>query len=310
MMNEIFNYELKKKYIDSQKGRNVTLEEKMISIFCISYPLEEKYGDISTFTVKQIFEFYKYYNSRSILQLHNINCQLRMYADWCILNKEVQSDGQNHYAEITVKELSTCVNTAKTENIIISSEDIESICNELINPFEKFIVSALFDGIMGDYCTELTEVRMKDFINDNGVWKVKLNTGRCIPVSNNTYVYARESALSYSYSTITGKEVKFKEDDDRCVKNKWNTYGEENKLKRRKVIYNTLVAISDLVGKQLTVLGLIESGRIEKIREYMKQDQDNNIEDVIKRHEDIEYVYGKIFQLPIWESTYGKYVAP
>ena len=47
-------------------------DENNDSISDISKQLEKLYGDISTFNVKQIIEFYKFYNSRSIMKLKNI----------------------------------------------------------------------------------------------------------------------------------------------------------------------------------------------------------------------------------------------
>ena len=72
------------------------------------------------------------------MKLQNINSQLKIYTDWCISNKLIENDGQNHFAEITVKEMGTCVNKAKTENIILTKDDIDEICKELENYFEKF----------------------------------------------------------------------------------------------------------------------------------------------------------------------------
>lgn len=309
-MEDIFNKELKMKYFDSQKGRNLTLNDSLISIFRISKQLEKQYGDISTFNVKQIIEFYKFYNSRSIMKLQNINSQLKIYTDWCISNKLIENDGQNHFAEITVKEMGTCVNKAKTENIILIKDDIDEICKELENYFEKFIVSAMFDGICGNYCSEISELKASDFKLKDGIRYANLNSGRTIPVSDSTYVYAKQASLTYDYTSVTGKEFQFKSDDIRCIKNKWNAYGVETQTKRRKIVYNSLVNISEITGRQVTIGGLNESGRINMINNLYKNDENKgkSIEYIIKNNPDIEYIYGEIFQMSIWLYTYGGYI--
>ena len=75
-------------------------------------------------------------------------------------------------------------------------------------------------------------------------------------------------------------------------------------------MYNSLVNISEITGRQVTIGGLNESGRINMINDLYKNDENKgkSIDYIIKNNPDIEYIYGEIFQMPIWLYTYGEYI--
>lgn len=275
---------------------------------------ETRYAkDCCEWTTTEIINFLKYLNSGAIDGLRYKLSTLKIYTDWC-MNHFLVSDNQNHYLEITSNILMNCVNPIVVKNLRLSYDQMQSILESLINPSDQFIMLALYEGINGFQCGEITSARIGMFDKDKK--EMHTSEGRIIPVSDKLIGYAEESVDEYKYYTFSGDESNVLElygDEDLIVKyfpNRVDTSPD----KLRRGIHTRLKRMLDYCGlyKRINIKNIVESGRMHSIETVVKEKGMSGIEEFFTYPEliqDNEYIYGSIRNRKEYVMIYREFIS-
>lgn len=197
----MYNEDFKRNYL--RQIENAALYEQQFNTF---ERFEELYGkDVYDFTVSQILTVYKSIGTTSIYFLYHINNRNERYADYA-LNQNVVKDGQNHFSEIKMPVLMSCLDNAGIKSSVISKNDLRVYIGRLLNPLDKYLMWACFEGLDGDDHSEITRLKLSDI--DEKTKTAKLISGRIIHVSDELILEAKESKNTYYYNKYLVKESK------------------------------------------------------------------------------------------------------
>ena len=268
----MYNSEFKERYLNENEERNASLKLNVDLLFRRIEDTESRLEkDLYNFSVKEILNYYKSLCTPSLESLMVMNNQYKLYTAYA-LNNGLVSDNQNHYDEIDVVQLNQCVNMALAQDKVITEKELLDIIKTDIieNVSEKFMCLALFEGICGKECVELTSLRYEDF--DRTSKTVALCTGRVVEVSELLIDLAEESSKEYEYNTSTnGKCRSYHLDDPRCIKRLANSISDEP-IRRQKTIRRRLDKIKSATGCNAFGIGsLQESGRLEMVRKLREK---------------------------------------
>jgi len=304
----MYNEELKKKYIEDNKFRNLNLEKQCEVLFKRCQPYEERLNkDISCFSTLEIIECFKSFNTVSLESLMNAKSQYKIYTDWCInhegTNITVETKYQNHFREVNLEMLKRCLNYYLMTKRVITRDYILNNWDVLLNPVEKFIMLGIFEGIGAN-----TNIAYKDFEGltidnfDTKTHKLKLKD-RLINFSNELYQVAKESAdatelLVYAKS---GREMHIRLTSDRdglIVKPACNA----KSFDYRNILLKKMQKIKDAFDNYIITLQLLkESGRIEMINKLVATGM--TIEDALSDKEVVN-TYGAVTAKKRYISNY------
>lgn len=303
----MYDEKLKNAYIDEHEYMNLNLKTVMTKLFNELEPVEEKLNkDSSNFTVAEILDFYKSLCTASLERLLVTNSQMHKYAAYCLKNSLVK-DNQNHYEEIGNETLMRCLNLAKAKDKIIAREDLLKEIYQLPNPSDQFLVLAMFEGIGGKKNSDFFELNARDFKDG----KVYL-PNRELEISNVLNSLAEEASNEYVYYAYKAdgdfRELNYLSTDTNIIKQMYNAKEDTEAVKRQR-IYNKLIRIKNYLGRECyTRAALLESGRIEMIKEFMREDDTQNLDETIRKHQkEISYRYGFIYSIPRYILKYGDY---
>lgn len=304
----MFNEKVKQRYINYNPNSNHRFDKVMTNYFKRAETMETMLSkDLAQFTSGEILAMYKSFATPSFNMLVVINNQFLNYTNWYM--KEVGTkDNQNHYKEIRDDILMGCVSYAAQKSTIITREKLLEMIEGFMNPYEQFLYLALFEGIKGEQMSDFYDLRMKDFPDQ---YTVRL-PGRTLDISKELYYYAEDSAEEYVIYNIMGdptRRGRFLEEDDRIIKCSASSGFESEKSERAAIVYRMLRKTKryDFVPTALSATSLIESGRVNMIKELM-DGIDMDIEQFIRMNrEQIEYRYGHIPSLPKWLIKYGDF---
>lgn len=176
----MFNEETKQRFI-AERNAEVVLPKNYLEIqFSKAEDTERELDkDLCNFNLYEIKEYYKLLGTSSVGVLKVLNSQFSLYTQWCI-NHGLVKDNQNHFNEMTEANFDDCINKALMDEKILTRETIMSWVAECINPSEKYILLALFEGICGKQYCEITKLRPEDIDGNT----VTLCTGRKVEISN------------------------------------------------------------------------------------------------------------------------------
>lgn len=303
----MYNEELKKTYIKKNEYINLNLETVMTKLFDELEPIEiELNKDASNFTIFEILSFYKSLCTASLERLLVMNSQMSKYTSYCLGNSLVK-DNQNHYEEIDNEILLQCVNLAKAKDQIISREELLNEIYQLPNPSDQFLILGLFEGISGQKNSDFFDLNMKNFSGN----KVILPTRELI-VSDKLVSLAEESASEYTYYAYKAngdfRELNYLSTDANIIKQMYNAKEDTEAVKRQR-IYNKLTRTKKYLGRECyTRSALLESGRIEMIKNLMTGNNVENLDETIRKHQDdIAHRYGRIYSIPRYILKYKEY---
>ena len=201
----IYNHERKDWYIESVSD-HVGTARNIENMFAKAKNYEELYGkDLCNWNIKEIIRFMKTLGTTSRSLIFNYISVYKKYTDFCIYHKMVD-DNINHYEEITHEMIDNATNKAKLRQEIITREELLKGIEKLNDSSDKFLLLAIFEGVMGTSFSELRNVHTTD-IEGN---KLKLCTGREIEISNALKRIAYEAAeetTRTSYGTVDTEYV-------------------------------------------------------------------------------------------------------
>lgn len=306
----MYNEERKLQYIYKKQKEVILPQNYLESCFHKTEKFETKYGkDLSEWTVKEIVSYYKYYDSKSLNVLTVLTSTFFGYTNWCIAEGLVP-DGQNHFAEITQEILGTCINYMDFDDCIINREDLVEMLPQLLNEVDKFFILALFEGIKGDYLTEITHFKISSI---SGL-TAKLYTGRDVVISQQLKDYAYSAAREtvyyvYSDDITRAEEMIGDEDSVFKVSARMRTV---NDMNCDRSLTNRYQKIQNFLGlpSGLTMKKLYDSGEVDMVRQLMKESGLSS-EAVLKApglKAKIEKQYSRIKSIPSFLIKYGRYL--
>lgn len=266
---------------------------------------EEKYGkDLGEWTVAEILTYYKKRNTASLNSLCTLHSQLKAYAGWC-LDNNLLPDNQNHYAEIDVDVLKTCVNVGLHQQGIITSKELSKISNELLNARDQCLIYAFFEGIQGKQFGELIDLNINQLEGN----KLHLAT-RTIEVSDKFVELMKESSEEYDYYAYgeTERKLPFHADDPNVFKMTANSI-QSTPIRKRQRLYTNLMRIKGHTGNPaINATSLMESGRIDMVKKLMGENPELDVEEVLQKYKtEISNKYGPIRAIKSYLNQYGRY---
>lgn len=258
----MYNEEKKQEYIKENKDRfpGNYLENNFKRIGDI----EEAFGkDVALFNVAEITDLYKFLSFEVLEVLRMLNSQLGLYTQWYC-----GENSTNHYREISLETLLGCLNTSTKR--LFTRQEILSIIRDLDNAVDKFFLLGLFEGIKGMRYCEMINARTRDIDEEKG--RMHLVTGRCIDISRELIIYAKEAAMADVY---IGKErnVALKPDRDLIIKERINAQDEtkdEQKARRMSVKFDNLRKELNFP-TNIRANQIVESGKVDFVRNYCRK---------------------------------------
>ena len=215
-----YNKEFKEQYLYDNQSRNIFLKSNVDLLFRRIAPLEHQLDkDLYDFSVEEILGYYKYLLTPSLESLMVMNNQYKLYTAYAI-RKGMVKDNQNHYDEIDMPTLNTCVYVGLANAKIITRFDLLNILEsgDVENISDKVIALALFEGVCGKELCELTMLKPEDINAETK--KAALYSGRVLKLSDKLVDWCLESADEYVYYNSLNKmgNKSYQKSDGRVLK--------------------------------------------------------------------------------------------
>ena len=298
----MYNKELKERYI-KEKSIISTLPNNYLNCQFNKVGKYEKElnKDVHDFTVYEIVEYYKILNVSSLEILAVLNSHLSLYTQWC-LEQSIVVDNQNHFLEIDLERMRSCLNKVLIEKKIVSREQIIEWTSSLPNPKDQFVILGLFEGLKGkDFC-DLVNLRPED-INGN---ILTLIDGREIEVSDELIKYAEDSMFESTYYSSSGSQIKTMPlvDKGYVIKDYPNTKEGTSAFAKGRIIYNGIARSLKYIGvlSFTSANSIYESGKIWMIKNRAKELGVSTKDYVYSNHiKEVEHQFGcKIVKSVFW----------
>lgn len=302
-----YNESWKKEYLKDNIiiQRNQHLEKYIDNYFNLTYDWECRHGkDISNFTTNEIIILYKSLFTPSLEYLMVINSQLSNYTKFC-MSKDLVTDHQNHFEEMSKEVLMTCVNTTLLDKKIVSYEQLMTVVNnQAQNAVDKYILLGLFYGLTPH---ELIDLRMNNFVEND----VHIDD-KIIPTNIQFKSLAEESINTFTYYIYNPKniergEYRLNEDDPSPIKVKegFDVSGTDG-AKYQRMAKKLITLQNDLGYQWFTYKKLRESGRIHTIKQLQKETDMSLIECL--KNDKVTSVYGKVSGMERYILKYEKFL--
>ena len=298
----MYNQELKMRYI-KEKKENSTLPSNYLECQFNKIGKYEKElnKDAHDFTVYEIVEYYKILNVASLEVLAVLNSHLSLYTQWC-LQENLVKDNQNHFLEIDLEKMKSCLNKVLIERKIVSREQVIGWCEELPNPKDQVVVLGLFEGLKGkDFC-DFVNLRPED-VSGN---KLTLIDGREIIVSDQLIKYIEESIAEDKYYSSSGNQIKTMPlvNKGYVIKEYPNTKEGTSAFAKGRIIYNGIARSLKYVGalSYMSANSIFESGKICMIKKRAAE-LGMNVKDYVYSDyiREVEHQFGcKIVKSVFW----------
>ena len=301
----MYNEKQKKEYLESIKDRNRLVVKWLNHVFEETEILERKLSkDVAAWTSPEILTHYKLLATSSINSLMIRHNQLQNYAQWCYENI-LLDDHINHYNEIDLALLKSCINVVLHDEGIMTRAEMEKKISNLLNPRDRCLVYAIFEGIQGKQFSELVSLNINQ-VEGN---KIHLAT-RTIEVSNKFINLLHETSEEYTYFSYGKKQkiMHYHEEDTNVFKMTPNSR-KTSALRKRQRLYTNLTRIKEyLDDPAITTTSLTESGRIDMIKRFMKIKPDLDVEEIIREYKsEIQNKYGIMYNMRKYMLVYGDY---
>ena len=275
----MYNEELKMEHINEKISKSYTEENSKANVLRnflehvfekVSAKEEELGKDVCNFTKAEILEYYKTSNIISFYSASTINSIFSVYVRWC-LQKNLVTDCQNHFEEMDNETLMNVVNKFVFNKRIVTREKMIELCEELINPRDRFVLLSIFEGIKGDNFKEIVNLRPED-IDEAGA---HLCTGRVVQISDllRKYIYqAVNESVYYSVSDKMQKTMPLL-DKGFVFKNYPNTKNETDEFQKGRIVYHSILRSLKYLGlfKFVTANSIYDSGKIHMIKTRAKE---------------------------------------
>ncbi len=307
----MYNQERKEQYLSERELSAPTSINNIRNAFDNTESFEEMYGrDVCEWSTKEIIEFYKYLDCKSVSRLIVLNSILFIYTNWC-MNQLLVSDNQNHFSEIDTRIIGICINKLDLDNSVIDRETLLLLIQQLPNPCDQFLLLGLFEGFSGPNHVELSKFQYSDIDIEKSVANV--STGRTIPISReliNIAHEAKESTIYISMDRDGSKSYAIEPIVSDIFKSNLRSrnYDEVN---LGRLLLTRYLKCLDFLGlpRKMKMKDLSENGRIYLINkladEYHVSGKKILTNEYRHLHEDI---YGKIQSVRVFLIKYEKFL--
>ena len=304
----MFNQEQKERYINTKEETTIVANNYLKRLFNYMEKYEEeKQKDLSQFTAFEIMECYKLFNLRSFDALNVRNSAYSLYTQWC-LEQNLVPDGQNHYLEVSMDAIYSCLNKMAMDNSIISREELISLSRILPNARDKFVILYFFEvGRNKDY-SDLTNLRMEDFDIENQTVTL---SDRTVFVSRELINLAEESIVEDQYIPLkfgSSRILPYIPSD--TVVRFVPPARQFSEFSKGRKIYHLMVRVLDYIGigKWHTINTIIESGKIHMVNTKAKERGITGEEYINHYLFEVEHQYGCNIIPSIFKRKYQDYL--
>lgn len=304
----MFNQEQKERYINAKEETTIVANNYLKRLFNYMEKYEEeKQKDLSQFTAFEIMECYKLFNLRSFDALNVRNSAYSLYTQWC-LEQNLVPDGQNHYLEVSMDAIHSCLNKMAMDNSIISREELISLSRILPNARDKFVILYFFEvGRNKDY-SDLTNLRMEDFDIENQTVTL---SDRTVFVSRELINLAEESIVEDQYIPLkfgSSRILPYIPSD--TVVRFVPPARQFSEFSKGRKIYHLMVRVLDYIGigKWHTINTIIESGKIHMVNTKAKERGITGEEYINQYLFEVEHQYGCNIIPSIFKRKYQDYL--
>ena len=279
--NEMFNTEIKERFLDKFTD---TTSKTYQRIFLKNANLEEAFRtDMGNFNTEQIEQVLYNLNPPTI-NASKINLSIvKTYIDWFI-KEGLRENNINPLAGIAITEESLYKFVNKSIDLYITDKQMMQVEDVCVNPQDSVIFRLIFEGVMGEGCSELLNLREKDVDVLNNTLTLKgrekklVVTERCIELIKDAIkqeVYMKKNG-ECELEQVSGKGyvtpfLKMAENDYiiRSSITKTDNMFEANKH----VIYRRINNVRDIIGvPALTVKKIQVSGMLKMAKDLLEED--------------------------------------
>lgn len=272
MIRKFYNEEYKERFINERIMTVIASREYLTSVFKRVSQFEAEYGrDACEFNTYEIKNMYKAMNTSSLNALSVLNATLAGYTFWCI-KEGLKRDIQNHYNEVSREDLQGCINIEALKVSVLSKKKLLSVVDTFINPMDKYVVMALFEGIRGNLYSDIVNLQITD-IEGNIVHL----PDRDISVGDEFLKFAKEAYNSSQYFVFIKGGIHVYELRERKDKEIFRTMafrkniGERPGLNTCNWIRKYVKAALEGAGVNIGLQDIINSGKIYFILEECKK---------------------------------------
>lgn len=267
----MYNEAIKERYKQEREQAVVIPQYALDLDFKKTNAFEEQLDkDVYDFTVYEILNMYKTWNSKSLDTLYVINNRLSQYTQWA-LEQNLVADSQNHYLEINRDILLGCINMVAQQNRIISREQMIVWCSRLPNACDKFIFLGLYEGLNGNNYKDFWNSSIDDIDKDRKIIRVERGE---VPISEKLIEYAEESNNTLELYPMSGDMARVTKlvENGRIIKLKINSMYDDP-FHNGKNIYIAIVRVCKFldIDRWYNTRQANESGIINFIRQGMEQ---------------------------------------
>lgn len=268
---KFYNEKQKREFIESLSKPEQGIAK---SLFRYAAPLEEQNGtDVSDFTVNEVIDFYRSCDIRSIGTIRALHRLYKKYIYFVFGGDKVE------LGTITESVLESTLNKSAFNAKLVLPEDLDNWENILRNytiwnPEDMFFIRAVFEGICGPSKQELEELKIDDFVCENGIYYVNIPGvyGKTIQVTKKLYNLAQESDAKHCYYVIrrpakSAKELilSFPTSGDTIIKDVVKANNSRSNFQNR--IMRRFLNIRKIIdAEHITFMDLMMSGLVYRIK--------------------------------------------
>ena len=290
-----------------EEGNNKNIEHVAPRYFNTAEGYEKSLDkDLSNFSIAEIIGLYKYVCTYSLEVLMQLNSLYKRYTYYC---KDIGfvEDGINHYEEVTNEIMLNCTTNRKNNGSIISRDDLIKEINGFPNPSDSFLLLAIFEGLAGTGMSDLVDIKLSQFKGNI----VHLASGRELTVSKELLHFAQESAITFDYHYKDAKNLYYIDDNESIILKELCNVRESRKTLDRKNI-NLVRKLARLRNRNehnaFTYGHLVESGRINMIQNFMREDNETDVRRCMSNHRnEITTRYGRIVSYNRYLLKYSEF---
>jgi len=157
---EIYNNQMKEKFT-TQYTKNT--KDFYMYIFVKSFGTESQLKkDICEFNNNELDSLIKSYNNESVHSVYTIVSILRQYIDFCVIEGFLTTNVNYLNSIGGYKNMSKYLNVTATNQKYINEIDLNEIINLCLNAQDAVIFALLFEGVKGEACEEIVNLKISD----------------------------------------------------------------------------------------------------------------------------------------------------
>lgn len=209
----MYNTERKERFIEYKLETSTAHRNYWMALFNISEPFENELGkDLCDFNEAEFISLYKQMGFSTENYAINTASKMSSYVDWCIKHGYV-ADGINHFTSVYHQAIEQGINFNKA-NLYVDKETILKLVRNAAqaNPMDGFVLLATYEGIAKDNWSDLLNLKIEDFTEEDGKHYVKLSSGKTVRVSAELALYAEDAnnaEYMYSYNRYGIRKIPY-----------------------------------------------------------------------------------------------------